>query len=149
MKWIVAKSDKDGKKDCLVQIEVSNNNTENRNEIIDINNALYHTDSIKIISITNCNTKEKINSAYYTNEISDIKDNTKIDYEKDFKYNDILININQEIKYDNSILDCKCTDKGFEYYLTANRAINEITTNRTMYYYDGDKFCNLSMLKLN
>lgn len=130
MKWIVAKSDKDGKTDCLVQIEVSNNNTENRIKIIERNNALYHTDSIKIMSIININTKEKINSAYVLD-------------------NNIQINNGEKIKYDNSVLDGECSDKGFEYYLTANRAINEIGFNRSMYLYSGENFCNLSMMNVS
>jgi hypothetical protein len=130
MKWLIAKSNKDCKNDCLVQIEVSNNNTEIRNEIFDINNATYHTDSIKIVLIININTKEKINSAYILD-------------------NNTQINIGEEIKYDNSILKGDCNDKGFEYYLTVLRAMNEFTINKTIYLYTGEKFCNISKIDVS
>ena len=100
-----------------------------RNDIFNIDNATYHTDLIKIICIFNINTKEKIDTAYIDN--------------------DIKINIGEEIKYDNSILKGECNDKGFEYYLTAHRAINEIGVNRIIYLYTGEKFCNSFMIDVS
>ena len=131
MKWTLANSNKDNNTDCLVLIEVSNNNTENRNTIIDNNNATYHTDSIKIISIINFKTKEKINTAHY------------------HKNNDIVFNINNEIFYENAILEGECTDKGFEYFLNMKRVVNEMLDNKIYYYYQGDIFCKLSLIKVN
>ena len=122
MKWTLACSNKDDDINCLVQITTSNINTENRDSIIDCNNAMYHTDSVKIISIINFKTKERLNTAYY------------------YKNNDIIFEIDKEIIYKNAILENKSTDKGFEYFLIMKRAVNEFSGlgKKTFYFYEGD-----------
>ncbi len=128
MRWISACSQNNGKQDSLVLVEVSENNTENRKKIIKKNNATYHTNGVKVISVTKYKTKEKLANAYYQG---------------------IQFNVGGYVEYENSVLNGECTDKGFEYFLTMKRAMNNIDDNfHDIYYYQGDKFCSFNITNL-